>query len=121
MLDPGVDNANYFTSVCINVAVYLPWLLSQCRTAGVVFKRTIASHVVDAANNHHSGKAADLVVNCTGLSSLTLGGVEDKTLHPVRGQLVVVRNDSGFMQIICGTDYGDGEGKYTMTHDAACR
>ncbi|CEJ62626.1 hypothetical protein PMG11_11121 [Penicillium brasilianum] len=117
-LDPGVDNANYFTSVCINVAVYLPWLLSQCRRRGVEFKRAIVSHVVDAATAHHSGKTADLVVNCTGLSSMTLGGVDDKTLHPVRGQLVVVRNDPGSMHMISGTDDGDGEGTYTMVRPA---
>lgn len=81
----------------------------------MVFKRSIVSHVSDAVEVHHSGKKADLVVNCTGLSSLTLGGVEDKTLHPVRGQLVVVRNDPGAMHMISGTDHGDGEGTYTMT------
>lgn len=83
-----------------------------------MFKRAIVSHVADAADAHHSGKKADIVVNCTGLSSLTLGGVQDKTLHPVRGQLVVVRNDPGAMHMISGTDDGDGEGTYTMTRPA---
>jgi D-amino-acid oxidase len=46
---------------------------------------------------HHDGKPADLIVNCTGLLASRLGGVEDKTVFPVRGQIVLVRNDPGVM------------------------
>lgn len=54
------------------------------------------------------------MVNCTGLSSRTLGGVEDKTLYPARGQLVVVRNTVGAMSSISGCDDGEDETSYTM-------
>ncbi|CAK7231704.1 D-amino acid oxidase [Sporothrix bragantina] len=122
-LEPGVDSANTFTSVCINAAIYLPWLLGQCRKAGVVFRRAVVAHVADAGDWHHTGQKASLVVNCTGLSSLTLGGVEDKTLHPVRGQLVVVRNYLPEMNMISGIDTDneyrkDSESVYTMTRPA---
>ncbi|KAI9376410.1 FAD dependent oxidoreductase [Aspergillus egyptiacus] len=117
-LAPGMDNAQTFTSVCINTAVYLAWLVGQCRRNGTVFKRAVFKHVADAANAHHSGQTADVVVNCTGLSSKKLGGVRDDKLHPGRGQIVVVRNDPGRMAAISGTDDGEEELFYMMTRAA---
>ena len=48
----------------------------------------------------------------------TLGGVEDKTVVPARGQIVIVRNDSGRMYDISGTDDGPDEACYMMTRAA---
>ena len=56
----------------------------------------------------------DVVVNCTGLSSLFLGGVEDKTLYPARGQIVLVSNNPGIMAGVSGTDDGPDEATYVM-------
>ncbi|KAL2810785.1 FAD dependent oxidoreductase [Aspergillus granulosus] len=117
-LAPGIDNAQTFTSVCINTAVYLPWMVGQCRKNGAVFKRASFKHVADAASVHHSGRPADVVVNCTGLSSKSLGGVLDNKLYPARGQVVVVRNDPGRMASISGTDDGEEELFYMMTRAA---
>lgn len=47
-----------------------------------------------------------------------LGGVEDKAVVPARGQIVVVRNDSGKMMDISGTDDGSDEACYVMTRAA---
>src|SRR6266487_3418451 len=105
-------------SVCINTAIYLPWLVSQCRKNGVVFKRAVFRHIADATDAHHSGENADLVVNCTGLSARHLGGVEDKTMLPARGQIVVVRNDASKMFTISGSDDREDEPHYTMTREA---
>lgn len=33
----------------------------------------------------------DAIVVCTGLGARTLGGVEDKDVYPVRGQIVIIR------------------------------
>ena len=77
-------------------------------------RRGIVSHVSDAASLHHSSKRADVVVNCTGLSSLRLGGVEDNTLFPSRGQTVIVRNDPGYIGMVSSTDDGPGELAYVM-------
>ncbi|KAK6389350.1 D-amino acid oxidase, partial [Oleoguttula sp. CCFEE 5521] len=33
-LPPGIDSGTGFTSVCINTALYLPWLASQCLKLG---------------------------------------------------------------------------------------
>ncbi|KAI4717860.1 FAD dependent oxidoreductase [Aureobasidium sp. EXF-10727] len=118
-LGPGVDSATSFTSVCINTAIYLPWLVSQCLANGVVFKRAVFGHISDATSPsiHPAGSVA-LVVNCTGLMASTLGGVEDKTVVPARGQIVIVRNDAGKMIDVSGTDDGDDEACYIMTRAA---
>lgn len=113
-----MNGGTAFTSVCINTSLYLPWLTSQCLRLGVVVRRGIASHIADAAKLHHTGKPADLIVNCTGLSSLTLGGVEDRNLYPARGQIVLVRNDPDIMATSSGTDDGPDEAAYVM-HRAA--
>jgi D-amino-acid oxidase len=47
-----------------------------------------------------------------------LGGVEDKSVVPARGQIVVVRNDTGKMVAISGTDDGDDEICYVLTRAA---
>lgn len=114
----GMDGGTAFTSVCINTALYLPWLTSQCLKLGAVIRRGIAEHVTDAAKLHHTGKPADLIVNCTGLSSIRLGGVEDSTLYPARGQIVVVHNDPGIMMSASGTDDGPDEAVYIMNRAA---
>jgi D-amino-acid oxidase len=119
-LEPGIDSGCTFTSVCINTALYLPYLASECLKAGVVMKRAIFKHISDAAaaGVHHSGKSADVVVNCTGLNASKIGGVEDKTVIPARGQIVLVRNDAGAMYSVSGTDDGEDEACYIMTRAA---
>ena len=118
-LPAGVDGGTTFTSVCINTAIYLPWLASQCLRLGAVIKRENLSHISEARQLHHSGRLADVVVNCTGLSSLRLGGVEDSTLFPARGQIVVVRNDAGgSMYTVSGTDDNPDEAMYIMQRAA---
>ncbi len=113
-----MDSGTSFTSVCINTALYLPWLTSQCLKSRVIFKRAIFKHISDAANVHHSGSKADLVVNCTGLAAGKLGGVEDQNIIPARGQIVIVRNDPGIMCSTSGTDDGDDEACYIMQRAA---
>ena len=76
------------------------------------------NHVSDAADHHHSGKRADIVVNCTGLGAGKLGGVQDKAMYPARGQIVVVRNDPKVMTSVSGTDDSSDEATYIM-HRAA--
>jgi glycine/D-amino acid oxidase-like deaminating enzyme len=114
-LPDGMSDGLKFTSVCINTALYLPWLASQCLKLGVKIRRGVVSHISEAASLHHSGQRADIVINCTGLSSLRLGGVEDSTLFPSRGQIVLVRNDPMVITMVSSTDDGPSETTYTMT------
>lgn len=83
-----------------------------------MFTRADFAHIRDAARAHHSGRPAHLVVNCTGLSACKLGGVEDKTVIPARGQIVVVRNDPGAMFSVSGNDDADDELTYIMMRAA---
>lgn len=98
--------------------MYLSWLVGQCQKNGVVFKRGNLKNIISAADLHHTGQKADLVVNCTGLASKTMAGVRDDKLYPVRGQIVVVRNDPGPMMTSSGTDDAEDELFYIMTRAA---
>jgi len=117
-LPPGIDSAQSYTSVCINTAIYLPWLASQCLKYGVVLKRGQVKHIATAAKLHASGSHADVIVNCTGLGVRDLRGVEDKSVVPARGQIVVVRNEPGEMMAVSGCDDGPDECTYIMQRAA---
>lgn len=113
-LIPGHQSGAEVDSLCINTAVYLPWILGQCLKAGVVVKRAVLSHISEAKNMSHTGKPADIIINATGLGSLKLGGVEDKTMAPARGQIVLVRNECSPMISSSGTEDGPTEVLYLM-------
>ncbi|KAL8297827.1 hypothetical protein RB597_007143 [Gaeumannomyces tritici] len=106
-LRPGMASGNEFTSVCINTALYLPWLVGQCRARGVVFRRAVLAHVSEAASlaGGGGGSPADLVVNATGVLACRLGGVMDAKVCPARGQVVVVRNS---LPVMIGVQCGRG-------------
>jgi D-amino-acid oxidase len=99
--------------VCINLAIYLPWLVSQCLKNGVILKRAVLEHISEASSLHSTGEA-DVVVNCTGLLVSKLGGVMDTDVVPARGVTVVVRNDPGAMMCTSGGDDGDDQPTYSM-------
>ncbi|KAL5113192.1 D-amino acid oxidase [Pleosporales sp. CAS-2024a] len=111
------DTGTAFTSVCINPAIYLPWILGQCIRNGVVVKRGILTHISQAESFDASGHA-DVVVNCTGLLASKLGGVLDSTVYPGRGQIVLVRNEFEHMATTSGTDDGSDEATYVMQRAA---
>lgn len=107
-----------FGSACINVMLYMPWLVGRCRANGVVFRRGILKHVSEAASLSHMGSKADVVINTTGIMASRLGGVMDSKVVPVRGQVVVVRNEAPYMVTKSGTDDDDGDVCYVMTRAA---
>ncbi|RYO84896.1 hypothetical protein DL764_009262 [Monosporascus ibericus] len=117
-LPQGIASGCEFGSVCINTALYLPWLLGKCRANGVVFRRGQLKHVSEAAAMSRTGTSADIVINTTGLMASRLGGVMDQNLYPVRGQIVVVRNEAPYMLTTSGTDDGDEEVFYLMMRAA---
>lgn len=123
----GHDSGCEFTSLCINTQIFLPWLASRCLANGVVFKRAVVKHVADAAafaGGSSSGSPSSspppptIVVNATGLGALKLGGVEDQSMVPARGQIVVVRNEAPYMIATSGTEDGGVEVCYAMTRAA---
>ncbi|KAF2204690.1 D-amino acid oxidase, partial [Delitschia confertaspora ATCC 74209] len=117
-LPNGVDTGTSFTSVCINTAIYLPYLLGQCLAAGIHVRRAVLTHVSEAASLHHTNRPASIILNCTGLGARTLGGVTDNKVFPGRGQIVLVRNSPGVMATVSGTDDGDDEATYIMERAA---
>lgn len=128
-LPPGIAYGHEFGSVCINTAVYLPWLLGQCRKLGVVVKRAVLSHISEAASLFYanesdsapSAAATDdiIIINATGLLACRLGGVMDKAVQPARAQVVIVRNVSPAMYGISSTDNDPPEELvYAMTRAA---
>ncbi|KAI1877415.1 hypothetical protein JX265_003423 [Neoarthrinium moseri] len=117
-LPEDVASGCEFGSVCINTAIYLAWLVGQCLANGVVLKRGVVKYVSEAASWSHTGNKADVVINATGLMASKLGGVMDQKMVPVRGQLVVVRNEIPYMTTRSGTDDGEDELVYTMMRAA---
>lgn len=118
-LSPDINAGSTFTSVCINTAIYLPWLVSQCLNNGVIFKRATFKHIADAASSSlFQGQKINLVINCTGLGASKLGDVLDTSVVPARGQIVVVSNVADKMIATSGTDDGADEACYVMTRAA---
>lgn len=76
------------------------------------------SHISQASEAHYCGGNANIIVNCTGLSARTLGGVDDKNMIPARGQTVLVRNEADAMYASSGSDDGDEEVCYLMQRAA---
>ena len=114
----GLDGVVVFESVCINPAVYLPWLVGRCLQVGVVFKRRVVSDLCEVKELHAMGGRLDVVVNCTGLGARTMGGVEDENVYPVRGQTVIVREENDAMYAVSGTDGPAQDRSYQMMRAA---
>lgn len=114
-LPRGMHSGCEFTSVCINTAIYLPWLVGQCAKHGVRFRRAVLKHISDAADMSHTGRRANIIVNASGLLACRLGGVMDAKVYPARGQTVLVRNEAeGLMPTTSGCDDGEDEMVYVM-------
>ncbi|KAB5584976.1 hypothetical protein GE09DRAFT_1209614 [Coniochaeta sp. 2T2.1] len=76
---------------------------SQCLSLGVTFRRVTVGHIREAFDqNVPEGSTPDVVVNCTGLWASKLGGVMDDKVVPMRGQLVIVENESHGMFSLSG-------------------
>nr|UUA81764.1 D-amino acid oxidase [synthetic construct] len=106
-----------FASVCIHAGVYLNWLMSQCLSLGATVDKRRVNHIKDANLLHSSGSRPDVIVNCSGLFARFLGGVEDKKMYPIRGQVVLVRNSLPFMASFSSTPEKENEDEalYIMT------
>jgi D-amino-acid oxidase len=103
-----------FKSVGIDVDVYLLYLLRKIKDCGVIVRRATIEHIADATALHDSHKPADAVINCTGLLASRLGGVQDASVYPVRGQLIVARGSVWGLITTSGTDDGPTDTMYVM-------
>lgn len=116
---PGYDSGCEFGSVCINTAIYLPWLVGQLLKNGAKVKRVVITDIRQAKKMSHTGKPATLIINASGLGSMQIGGIKDTTMYPARGQVVVVRNEIDSMLLASGTSGGEpGDALYAMKRAA---
>ncbi|KAJ2759404.1 hypothetical protein H4S06_002245 [Coemansia sp. BCRC 34490] len=98
-LPNGVTYGIEYSTFTFNVPKYLVYLINRLTALSVrIVERRINNigEAVEYGNNLDSGLQAPnttspVVVNCTGLGSITLSDVTDKNLYPVRGQTIVVQ------------------------------
>ncbi|KAF0412059.1 nucleotide-binding domain-containing protein [Gigaspora margarita] len=82
----GVEFGITYKTVTINAPVYLNYLLHTFLSLGGTTQRANLSHLYDCIKND-----TDIVINCSGIHSRTLGGVEDTNVYAAKGQTVVVQ------------------------------
>ncbi|CCH45986.1 D-amino acid dehydrogenase small subunit [Wickerhamomyces ciferrii] len=92
--DDEIVAGQEYLSVTISTTLYLNYLLQRIFRLGGTLQRKHVSHINDSYNLHHTGLPAQLVINCTGLLSRLLPGVEDPQVFPIRGQILWVRNSA---------------------------
>ncbi|RDB30564.1 D-amino-acid oxidase [Hypsizygus marmoreus] len=99
LLPPGVLSGASFSSLTMDTPKYLQYLASRLTAAGGKIIRATVQHLNQVVEGGESAFSAeknppsppDAVLVCTGIGSRFLGGVEDKTVYPIRGQTVLVR------------------------------
>ncbi|PIA14753.1 nucleotide-binding domain-containing protein, partial [Coemansia reversa NRRL 1564] len=82
-----------YTTLLINVPVYIRYLRNRFLSLGGKITKQRIEHIQDALQfvpNYLAAATLPIVVNCTGLGSRNLGGVNDNMLYPVRGQTLLV-------------------------------
>jgi D-amino-acid oxidase len=79
----GYATGYTFTTQVVDMAIYLDYLQATFQRAGGVIAQRAVNDLADAY------AAAPVVVNCAGLGSREL--VNDRDIHPVRGQVVRIR------------------------------
>ncbi|KAJ7593507.1 FAD dependent oxidoreductase [Mycena floridula] len=87
-----------FSTVTIDTPVYLNYLLSRFLAAGGTIIRGTVQHINQIVEGgarmligSKNPSPPDAVIVCAGLGARFLGGIEDKTMYPFRGQTIVVR------------------------------
>lgn len=83
-LPPGRRDGHAFTVPVIEMPMYLHYLVRRLEASGGSIERREVSSVENVA------REARAVVNCSGLGARELVG--DKSMNPIRGQIVRVRN-----------------------------
>ncbi|KAF8636353.1 hypothetical protein AX16_011004 [Volvariella volvacea WC 439] len=101
----GTKSGVAFSTITIDTPIYLNYLLSRFLASGGSIIRGSVQHisqVVEGGVRTFSGgkpfngsgvnaNQPDAIVNCTGIGARLLGGVEDKDVYPLRGQVVLLR------------------------------
>ncbi|KAF9486248.1 D-amino-acid oxidase [Pholiota conissans] len=96
---PGCISGATFTTVTIDVPIYLNYLLMRfCAQGGRVLRGSIQhiNQLLEGGTRLFPGGGAhdplpEAVIVCIGLGARFLGGIEDKKMYPIRGQTVLIR------------------------------
>ena len=80
-----------FTTVSIDTPAYLPYLLARFLAKGGSIVRSSLQHISQVLEGALTPFKPDALVVCAGIGARFLGGVEDKDVHPIRGQTVLIR------------------------------
>lgn len=91
---------------------HLRYILAQLRSLDVHFHRHRLASLSDiSALRPLTGTIPSAIILCVGLGALTLGGVEDQTVFPTRGQVIKLKAPwvrSGFTRQVGSLDGGEG-------------
>ncbi|KAG9218144.1 hypothetical protein CCMSSC00406_0008083 [Pleurotus cornucopiae] len=99
-LVPDAIGGVAFNTLTIDTPRYLNYLFAQFLSAGGLIDRASIQHLIQilegGAKVFSTPKDApkievDAIIVCAGLGARTLGGVDDKTVHPIRGQTILIR------------------------------
>ena len=88
-LAPGSSFGVQYETISISTDRYLEWLQNEFIKCNGIIQHKELAHIDEAFESD-----VDTVINCTGLGSATLGGVQDTHVYPTRGQLVIVKKDT---------------------------
>ncbi|GAA5937927.1 hypothetical protein JCM3775_002398 [Rhodotorula graminis] len=88
-LPDGIEHAVSFSSVTIEPARYLDYLVRTVTSLGGTLQRVPRLDSLAQARSYAKSPLA--IVNCTGLGARDLAETQDKTVVPVRGQVLRVR------------------------------
>lgn len=105
-----------FKGVVISVPTYLQYLVKQNLKIGNTIKQIERiGHIEHARKLHSSGELADYVINATGLMATSISGVVDeKHTFPVRGQVLLVKNNAKVQMGVEGFPGFEDEMLYMM-------
>ncbi|KAF5383266.1 hypothetical protein D9615_005065 [Tricholomella constricta] len=97
-LPTGIVHGSSFSTLTIDTPKYLAYLAARLVSAGGQLVRGSVQHIDQVLEGgagiftpNRTPARPDAVVVCTGLGTRFLGGIEDKDMHPIRGQTVLVR------------------------------
>jgi D-amino-acid oxidase len=93
---PGVKWGYFVSAPVANMEKYLPWLVDEAKKSGVTFQSKKLASLEDVDPIY------DLVVSCTGIESQSF--LADKTVVPVRGQYLMLRNAGIELERYIGDD-----------------
>lgn len=109
-LGEGVRKGVQFETVCVDVDIYLEYLVHRIeQLGGKIIRGEIETKeglegVVRGCREMLAGEKIDVLINCTGLSAAHFVGKEEaEKMFPVRGQVLLVKGETR----VCKTFVGD--------------